>query len=59
MTHPHASAEQIAFFREHGWLVVEGAVPAPEIEELVRRCAVILEKTHALAYDWAWVKGRT
>jgi ectoine hydroxylase-related dioxygenase (phytanoyl-CoA dioxygenase family) len=57
--HPRADESQIAFFREHGWLVVEDAVPAEEIAELDRRCAVILEKKHALAFDWAWEKGRT
>ena len=34
-------------------------MPAQEIDELDRRCAVILEKKHALAFDWAWEKGRT
>jgi ectoine hydroxylase-related dioxygenase (phytanoyl-CoA dioxygenase family) len=57
--HPPATAGQIAFFREHGWLVVEDAVPAAEIAEVEARCAVILEKKEKLAFDWAWAKGRT
>jgi ectoine hydroxylase-related dioxygenase (phytanoyl-CoA dioxygenase family) len=59
VAHPRASDEQVAFFREHGWLVVEDAVPAAEIAELDTRCGVILEKKEKLAFDWAWRKGRT
>jgi ectoine hydroxylase-related dioxygenase (phytanoyl-CoA dioxygenase family) len=59
MTHPRASDAQIAFFREHGWLVVEDAVSAAELAEVDARCHVILEKKEKLAFDWAWEKGRT
>ena len=59
MIHPPATPDHIAFFREHGWLVVEGAVPAAEIAEVEAHCAVILEKKEKLAFDWAWRKGRT
>ena len=53
-----ADAEQIAFFREHGWLVVEDAVDAAELAEVDARCEVILEKKDKLAFDWAWEKGK-
>ena len=59
MTHPRAGDGQIAFFREHGWLVVEDAIPAAELAEVDARCHVILEKKEKLAFDWAWEQGRT
>lgn len=59
MPYPPADAAQIAFFAEHGWLVVEDAVAPGEIEEIGARCQVILEKKHKLAFDWAWEKGRS
>ena len=34
MNYPVASAEQIAFFREHGYLVVEDAIPKAELDLL-------------------------
>ena len=33
-TYPVASAEQIAFFREHGYLVVADAIPKEDLDEL-------------------------
>src|SRR5262245_16526441 len=30
------SEEDVAFFREHGWLIVRGAVPAERVEALGR-----------------------
>jgi ectoine hydroxylase-related dioxygenase (phytanoyl-CoA dioxygenase family) len=55
--YPPASPEQIAHFREHGWLVVEDAIAAAELEEIGRRMEVILAKKEKLAFDWAWEKG--
>jgi len=57
VAYPPCSDEQTAFFEEHGWLVVEDAVEPADLEEVARHCAVILEKPHALAFDWAWEKG--
>lgn len=53
------NASEIAFFREHRWLVVEDAVAPAEIAEAVERMEVVLRKKHKLAYDWAWEKGRS
>lgn len=50
MTYPRASEEQIAFFREHGWLVVEDAIALGELAEIGRRLEVILEKKERLAF---------
>ncbi|HUO88900.1 MAG TPA: phytanoyl-CoA dioxygenase family protein [Rhizomicrobium sp.] len=54
MPYPSASAEQIAFFNEHGWLVVEDAIPQADLDELERHCDLILADKQRLAYDWAW-----
>ena len=53
------TAADVAFFREHGWLVVEGAIDAADIDEVARRCQPILDKKEKLAFDWAWEKGRS
>lgn len=57
MAYPHATAREIEFFREHGWIVVEDAIEPDEIEELARRCDEILANKEKLAFDWAWRKG--
>jgi len=36
--YPPADAAQIAFFAEHGWLVVEDAIAPAEVEEVGGRC---------------------
>lgn len=54
MTYPDASPEQVAFFREHGWLVVEAAIPQADLDELEARCEVIIREKDRLANDWAW-----
>ena len=59
MPHPEARPSDIAFFADHGWLVVEDVARPAEIEELRTRCEVILQKKHKLAFDWAWEKGRS
>jgi hypothetical protein len=59
MENREATVEQIYFFREHGWLVVENAVEPAEIDEVAARMEVSLRKKHKLAYDWAWEKGKS
>ena len=54
MTYPRASAEQIAFFEEHGFLVVADAIPSAHLDELERRCDRLLDDRERLANDWAW-----
>ena len=51
---PQASSEHIAFFREHGWLVVEDAIPQGDLDELEERCEIIIREKDRLANDWAW-----
>ena len=52
-----ASAEDVAFFREHGWLVVKGAIDPDDIVRLASRCDEILANPDEMAFDWAWEKG--
>ena len=54
MPYPQASPEQIAFFREHGWLVVEDAIPRDHLDELEAQCEVLIREKDRLANDWAW-----
>jgi phytanoyl-CoA hydroxylase len=54
MAYPRATAEQIAFFDTHGWLVVEDAIPAADLDELEHYCDLILKEKDKLAFDWAW-----
>jgi hypothetical protein len=54
MLYPHATAEQIDFFNQHGWLVVEDAIPQKDLDELEHYCDLILTQKEKLAYDWAW-----
>ena len=59
MAYPSPSDTQIAFFREHGWIVIEDAIPPEALTEVAERCDLILEKKHKLAFDWAWEKGKS
>ena len=56
MAYPEASASDVAFFREHGWIVVEEAVEPADLSELISRCDEILENRESMAFDWAWDK---
>jgi phytanoyl-CoA hydroxylase len=54
MSYPQADAEQIAFFREHGYLVVRNAIPQADLDELEKYCDELIAQKHELANDWAW-----
>ncbi len=51
---PVASVEHIDFFQEHGWLVVDGAIPTHQLDELDQYCDKILADKQRYAFDWAW-----
>jgi hypothetical protein len=55
--YPIATAEQVAFFAEHGWLVVDDAVDPNDLGPLEARCRQIIEHKEEMAFDWAWEKG--
>lgn len=54
MAYPAATPEQIAFYGDHGFLVVEDAIPQADLDEIERHCDMILADKQKLAYDWAW-----
>lgn len=59
MPYPAATAEQIACYREHGWLVVADAIAAADLDALEARCDEIIRDRHRLARDWAWDAGES
>jgi len=59
MAYPIVHPSDIAFFREHGWLVVQDAIELDTLAEVQRRMEPILQKKHKLAFDWAWEKGKS
>jgi len=54
MPFPAPSNEQIAFFAEHGWIVVKDAIPQADLDLLESKCESILTDKERLAFDWAW-----
>ena len=59
MPYPTATREQIEFYREHGYLVVEGAIDPEDLTELSERCQTIIENKETMAFDWAWDKSQS
>jgi ectoine hydroxylase-related dioxygenase (phytanoyl-CoA dioxygenase family) len=57
MAYPEATPEQVRFFQEHGWIVVEDAIDPSDIKVLHERCLEIIERRDEIAFDWAWEKG--
>jgi phytanoyl-CoA hydroxylase len=56
VSYPDATPQQIDFFHKHGYLVVPGAIPASDLDELEQYCERIMEDKERLANDWAWDK---
>jgi phytanoyl-CoA hydroxylase len=55
MSYPVADDEAVNFFREHGYLVVRGAVPQADLDELETHMDTIIDDPQAArAFDWAW-----
>jgi phytanoyl-CoA hydroxylase len=57
MSYPEPSADDVAFFRQHGYLIVENAVDPADLSALLERCNDVLERKDELAHDWAWDAG--
>jgi D-arabinose 5-phosphate isomerase GutQ len=55
--YPTATAEQVGFFRDHGWIVVDDAIDPADLNVLEARCTKIIENKEKMAFDWAWEKG--
>ena len=56
-TYRPATAEDIDFFRTHGYIVVRDAIDPDELDRIAERCDQIIERKETLAFDWAWEKG--
>ena len=54
MSYPSATDEQVASFREHGYLVVVDAIPQDDLDELEAHTDTLIENKETLAFDWAW-----
>lgn len=54
MAFPRPTQAQLDFFNEHGWLIVEDALPHADIDLLEEKCQRILDDKERLAFDWAW-----
>ncbi len=57
MPYRDATAQDVAFFEEHGWIVVENAIDPADLEELKTRCDEVLKNKETMAFDWAWETG--
>ena len=57
MTYPQPTPTQIEFFAQHGWLVVEDAIPLADLDRLEAECDQVLSEKERLAADWAWDVG--
>ena len=54
MPYPAATESDIAFFEEHGWIVVDDAIDPQTSVALERRCDEIIDQQGEMAFDWAW-----
>lgn len=58
MEYPGASAEQIGFFRERGYLAVPGAVPQTDLGTLVESCCDLLVCEVDASRAVVWISAR-
>lgn len=56
MRYRPATAEDIGFFEEHGWIVVADVIDPDDLVRLQARCDEIMANKETMAYDWAWSK---
>jgi phytanoyl-CoA hydroxylase len=54
MSYPKPTDAQVAFFDEHGYLVVQDAIAEHDLVEIETFCDGILADKENLANDWAW-----
>jgi len=57
MHHPAASDAQLAFFREHGYLVARDAIPQTTLDEIEAHCDMLIAEKDRLVNDGAWDAG--
>jgi hypothetical protein len=56
--YPTATADDVAFFQEHGWIAVPDAIDPADLVTLEERCQRILDRKESMAFDWAWETGQ-
>ena len=54
MSYPKPTQAQLDFFNEHGWIVIEDAIPGEDLDRLEALCEGVLSEKEKLAFDWAW-----
>jgi hypothetical protein len=59
MPYPAATRDDIAFFDQHGWLVVRDAVDPDDFGPLLEHCDQIQANKETMAFDWAWERGKS
>ena len=57
MKYRSATSEDIDFFGEHGWIVVDDVIVPDDLVRLEERCDEIVANKETMAYDWAWAEG--
>ena len=58
MRYRSATAADIEFFDEHGWIVVEDVIDPDDLVRLQERCDEIVANKETMAFDWAWAAGQ-
>ncbi len=57
MPYPTATADDVAFFAQHGWIAVPDAIDPADLVDLEAKCQQILDNKESMAFDWAWEAG--
>ncbi|MEZ5216278.1 MAG: phytanoyl-CoA dioxygenase family protein [Ilumatobacteraceae bacterium] len=57
MNYRTATDDDVEFFREHGWIVVDDVIDPEDLTDLQARCDEIVTRRDELAFDWAWERG--
>lgn len=58
MPYPMATPDDVAFFEQHGYIVVVDAIDPDDLKQLEERCHEVIDHQHEMASDWNWEKGK-
>jgi hypothetical protein len=56
---PKPTSDQIAFYAEHGWIIVKDAIPQATLDEIEGYCDQLIDRKEEIAFDWAWAEGES
>lgn len=59
MAYPRPTQDQLDFFNEHGWIIVEDAIPQADLDLIEEKCQRIIDEKEKLAFDWAWSESES